>query len=358
MHTKKWVSALADRGCTILAFGLSEPTDSFYETVDNTEVKYSDFKNLYSGGVLKKVGYLKVVRELKKLCVEFQPDLIHAHYATSYGLLASLLGRSPVLLSVWGTDVYRFPNESYLRRKILTRNLRKADYIFSTSQDMARETEKYTDKTVNVVPFGVDMTVFKPEKEKRADSVITIGIVKTLEPVYGINYLIEAFDMLVSKYVNLPLKLIIVGDGSQREPLEKQARELGGKVVFMGRVPHAEVPQVFAEMDIVVIPSLAESFGVAAAEALACEKPVIASNVGGLPEVVIDNENGFLCPPGNAKAIYKKLDILIHDKERREKYGKSGRNFVEQNYNWENNADLMYSHYKRIYLESKNRRND
>ena len=352
VHTKKWISALAERGCTVLGFGLSKPTDSFYVNLENVRIEYSDFQNVYGGSTLKKAGYLKVVRQLKKLRKTFNPDIVHAHYATSYGLLALLMKTHPCLISVWGTDVYRFPNESWLSRAILKRNLRKADYLFSTSLDMAKETSKYTNKKVEVVPFGVDLKAFKPINVEKS-SAITIGIIKTLELCYGINYLIDAFAMLLTLHPNKSFELIIIGQGSQKDALEKQTQKLGiGKYVqLLGRVPHDTVPAHFSKMDIVVIPSLEESFGVAAAEALACERPVIASNIGGLPEIVIDGENGFLCEAESAESILSKLEILVNDQALRTKFGKAGRKFVQEKYDWENNADLMVEHYHRILKE-------
>lgn len=353
VHTKKWISALSERGCTVLGFGLSKPTDSFYDNLKNVTIEYSDFQNVYGGSTLKKVGYLKVIRQLKKLSKTFNPDIVHAHYATSYGLLALLMKVRPCLISVWGTDVYRFPNESWLSKAILKRNLRKADYLFSTSHDMAKETAKYTNKEIGVVPFGVDMNTFKPVAVEKSDDTITIGIIKTLELCYGINYLIDAFAILVSNHPKQIFELNIIGQGSQKDALTEQITRLGleAQVHLLGRVPHDTVPAHFSKMDIVVIPSLEESFGVAAAEALACERPVIASNIGGLPEIVIDGENGFLCVAKSARSILTKLEILVNDKALRERFGKAGRKFVQEKYDWENNADLMVEHYQRIMKE-------
>ncbi len=108
MHTKKWVAAMAARGCTVLAYGLSAPQDDFYDDLNDVRIESANFQNQYGSGVLKKVSYLKVVTQLKKITNSFAPDLVHAHYATSYGLIGGLLNKHPFLISVSGSRCYRF----------------------------------------------------------------------------------------------------------------------------------------------------------------------------------------------------------------------------------------------------------
>ena len=243
--------------------------------------------DLYSVSVLQKLSYLKVIKQLKKINREFNPDIIHAHYATSYGLLGTFLNHKSFLISVWGTDVYSFPKQSWLKKQILKYNLRKAKAIFSTSPDMAKETALYTKKQIHVVAFGIDIEKFKPI-EKEESSRITIGIIKTLEDVYGVNFLIDAFA-IIEKKKKYDVELLIVGKGNKMPILQNQVKALGLKhVKFVGQIRHELVPEYFSKMDIVVIPSLQESFGVAAVEASACQKPIVVSNVGGLPDVVIE----------------------------------------------------------------------
>lgn len=353
IHTKKWISALSQHNIEILAFGLSAPTDDFYIKYPNVKLIYSNFTGLYGDSKLSKIKYLKVLPQLKKAYKTFKPDIVHAHYSTSYGLLGALLKHNPYLISVWGEDVFSFPRESKMKYILFKWILKKADYIFSTSEIMAVETSLYTDKKVEVVPFGVDMDFFKPiSTVEKPKNDITIGIVKTLEPKYGIKYLIEAFDIIKKKYNSYKLKLIIVGSGSKEEELKQQVKNLGleNQIEFTGRVDHHKVPEYFNKMDIVVVPSVkrGESFGVAAVEASSCEKAVIVSNIGGLPEVIINNKTGLLSEPKNSQDIADKISFLIDQPEKRFEMGKAGRFNVEEKYKWEDNVRLMITHYKQI----------
>lgn len=349
IHTKKWVTGLLDRGCELMVFGLSEPTDDFYDNL-NVAIAYANIKDARHRSLFSKLGYLSKIKEVKKAYRKFRPDIVHAHYATSYGLLGSFLKHTPYLISVWGTEIFDFPKASMLNRLILKRNLAKADFLYSTSLRMAEETKLYTSKVVDVVPFGVDVSRFQPGTFNENANTITIGIIKTLEKNYAIDDLIKAFGILVQKHADKTFNLLIAGEGSQRQMLEALVEELklSDRVIFLGFVKHHEVPATFAKMDIAVISSLAESFGVSAVEAAACSLPVVATRVGGLPEVVKDGETGLLCEPANPEDLAAKLSLLIEDDDLRKKMGNAGRHFVLTHYDWEKNVDTMFAHYQAV----------
>ncbi|MFK7783760.1 MAG: glycosyltransferase, partial [Crocinitomicaceae bacterium] len=280
---------------------------------------------------------------------EFQPDIVHAHYASSYGLLGSFLKHSSYFISVWGSDIFDFPNDSFIKKAIIKRNLRKAKVICSTSEVMAREANKYTNKQVHVVPFGVDIDRFKSTNKEVDPNELVFGIVKTLEDKYGISFLIDAFDLLSKGDSTSNHRLLIVGGGSKEKALKEQVHHLGltDQVEFTGPVQHTEVPSYFNKMDVVVIPSTldSESFGVAAVEASACEKPVIVSNVGGLPEVIIEHKTGLVAQPKNANDLFEKMKSLVESPESISAFGKAGRENVIEKYTWSDNVLSMIELY-------------
>lgn len=351
VHTKKWVKGILEAGHEVLLFGLAGSKDDYYEDFPKLEIISADFTGQYGASSFSKLKYLKTIKILKSAYSQFNPDIVHAHYATSYGMLGSLLKHKPFLISVWGSDIYNFPNKSIFHKALLKRNLSKADYVFSTSHDMAAETAKYTDKNIQVIPFGVDVNVFRPKSSESADS-LTIGVVKTLEPNYGISYLIDAFKIVQSHFPDQNLKLLIVGDGSLKESLMHQTQrlEISDSVAFTGRIDHSEVNQYYNRMDIVVIPSRvnSESFGVAAVEASACAKPVVASNTGGLKEVIRDGINGLLAEPENPEDLAQKIQVLVDDPDLRSRLGKKGREKVIENYDWNKCLEIQIDAYKDI----------
>ncbi|MFM7813807.1 MAG: glycosyltransferase family 4 protein, partial [Flavobacteriales bacterium] len=146
-------------------------------------------------------------------------------------------------------------------------------------------------------------------------------------------------------------KIIIVGDGSERLNLEKLARAIcpPDSYQFVGRVDYADVPKYLKEIDVFVNPSLNESFGVAVLEASSTGCAVIASRVGGLPEVVQDETTGLLCKPDDTSALTECMSRLIMHPEIRHRMGLAGAQFVRKEYDW----DRCLQHMIDLYREMK-----
>lgn len=352
-HTQKWALSLAGKGLNIGIFSLSKVSTDWFKEIENITVlsnPVSESLNVPAG--ILKAFYPVSLPALKWAIRKFKPDIVHAHYASSYGFLGALSGFHPFIISVWGSDVYQFPQSGPIQKAIFKYNLKKADLICSTSETMAGETRKYTAKDISVIPFGIDLNKFKPFDAHHvfSNDTIVIGSIKTLEYGYGMDYLIDAFSILRKRLKNYPLKLLIVGRGSLEKRLKDKVKDLMLEVdtVFTGYISPSEIPFYHNMLSMSVFPSLSESFGVAAVEAMACEKPVVASNVGGLPEVIEDGVTGILVPPANAEKLADALEKLVKDKPLRDKLGKQGRERVVRLYNWENNLVSMISVYDKF----------
>lgn len=353
IHTVKWAKSLSKKGIEIAVFSLNfnENEANPYQNDINVKVYYCVNKNAKkrSSGFAK-LSYLSALPALKKAISEFKPDIVHAHYASSYGLLGALSGFHPYIISVWGSDVFDFPNISFLHKAVINYNLAKADRILSTSEVMAVETKKYTDKEVIVTPFGIELDKFKPLKVNSLfdKNDIVIGTVKTLEEKYGIEYLIKAFAIVKDKHKYLPLKLLIVGAGSLSTALKNLTYDLGIEkdTVFTGKIAHELVPVYDNMLSVSVSVSNSESFGVAVIEASACGKPVVVSDVGGLPEVVKDGITGIVVPPRNPEKTAEAIEKLVLDDSMRKQMGAAGREHVAQFYDWNKNVEQMVDIYR------------
>lgn len=357
IHTQRWAAALAARGHTVAVFSVADhraPPGSFPPDVAVHNLRCKNG-----------LGYWFGAGELRAELAAFRPDILNAHYATGYGTLARRCAFHPLLLSVWGSDVYEFPARGGFCRRMLCRNLESADAIASTSEAMARRVERLLParRPVFITPFGVDPAVFHRVGEPEPDA-LTVGIVKALEPKYGVDILLRAFALLrtrLQKEHALPaggLWLSIVGSGSQRATLEKRAGTLGiaENVRFSGAVPHARVPEVLCRFDIFCAPSVSdsESFGVAAVEAMACEVPVAVSDADGFREVVVDGETGFIVPKGDAVLLANRLHTLCLDPALRRKMGAAGRRHVLEKFAWQSCVDRMEDALTRTLLQSRN----
>ena len=337
VHTQKWVDYLNQSGHEIHLI-------SFHPgKVKGAKVYY--FRSF------TKICYLLYIPLVKILVKKIGSQIVHAHFVSSYGLVGACLGFHPFLVSVWGADVIDFPKRSWLHRWLVRYSLNKADVITATSQMLSKAVAGFVGRNNKtfVVPFGVDLDRFSPRIESVERGIITIGTVKTLAPKYGIEYLIRAFAVVEKKYENV--KLVIVGDGPLRGDLQNLATELNcsQKIDFVGKVPNEKVPEYINSMDIFVVPSVleSESFGVAAVEASACGLPVIVSDIGGLPEVVLDGKTGLRVPPKDPDAIAKAIIFLIENPQLREEWGKEGRRFISNHYNWIENAAQMQKLYEK-----------
>lgn len=351
VHVIKWATSLSDKGIDVSIFSLGNLEVDSYDNYSDITIFTNNTQVSKVNGAFSKLKYLSVFRRLKKIVKEEKPDIVHAHYATSYGLLGALLNFKPFVLSVWGSDVYGFPLKSFLHKALLKFNFKKANLILSTSKAMVNESRKYTNKKMIVTPFGINTAVFKPNL--RNDSVcdksdIVIGTIKTLEYVYGIDRLISVFKKLIDKYPSLPLKLIIVGKGSLMSDLLELVKKnnIENHVVFTGAISHNLIPIYHQMLDVGVYLSREESFGVAVLETCSVAKSVVVSNVGGLPEIVADKKTGFVV--NSDDEAFLALEKLVLSEGLRIKMGQMGRERVVKEYDWNKNVNQMIGIYKEI----------
>lgn len=352
-HTQKWAIALANRQLQVAVFSISEPlVDWFTEHNVTLFQSIPIAKNKIQPNSFSKIRYVKLLPTLKIAIKKFNPQIIHAYYATSYGLLAALSGFHPFIISAWGSDVMDFPNKSFLHKTLLKYNFKKTDLVLATSNAIIDAIKKVSNVKTKKIAFGINLDVFK---ELKVDSIfnpdtIVIGTIKSLEKIYGIDILIKSFKQIVDKHGDKGLKLLIVGAGSKESEYKNLVKELAlqDKVVFTGKVDFIKVPEYHNMIDIFVNVSRNESFGVAVLEASACEKPVIATDIGGLKEVVVNNETGFLIEPENINKVAEAMEKLLLNKNLRDEMGKKGRKFVKEKFEFSSNVDDTISVYEQF----------
>lgn len=342
VHLKKWILELCGN-FDLAVFSFNPLIDrDFLNECSKNKVE------LFTPGTKKnsKLSYFLRLSALKKAYRSFQPDIVHAHYATSYGFFGAQLKAENYIVSVWGSDVFDFPRKSSMHKALIKYVFRKAKTILSTSNVMAEEIQLYTKKTVHVTPFGIDVDKFSPKD--KINSTFIVGTVKSLEKVYGIDYLLEAFSIFHKNFPNSECH--IYGKGSLLEELESLAQELdiAKSVKFKGYVNHDSVPEVLSDFDVFCALSREESFGVAVLEASSCGIPVIVNNIGGLKEVVKDGVTGYILDATDNSQVADKMLFLANSKEERQNLGEKGREFVKTNYSWTKSAQIMNEIYKNI----------
>ncbi len=352
-HSVKWANSLSKKGIKIYLFSINQnKLQNYSPEIEIITPEHSFYNSLKSSSLIKKSFYFTVVPLIRKIIKTLNPDIVHAHYASSYGLLGALSDFHPLIVSVWGSDIFEFPYYYAINKKIIKYVLKKADVILATSQAMADDVVKFSRKSAIVTPFGVDINTFKPVhlEEKKSESEFRLTTIKSLEPVYGIDILIKTFKKLKEKFPALKLKLVIIGKGSGEGDLKEltQQLNLSNDIEFKGYVNPKEIYLHHQQSDLTVFLSRLEGFGVSLIEAMACGKCVVASNVGGHKELVQDGINGFLVPPEDIDASVNVLEKVIKDDDLRKKVGIAARKTVEEKFDWNNNVQQMIRIYDDI----------
>jgi glycosyltransferase involved in cell wall biosynthesis len=243
-------------------------------------------------------------------------DLLHAHWLPA-GWVAARSGK-PYVLQVWGTDVELASRAPALARGVL----RDARLVIAASHDLADRACALGARKVEVIPNGVELP---PEVGAEADppEVLYAG---RLSPEKGVLELVEAAH---------GLNLVVAGDGPLR------GRIPGAK----GFVPHDKLQELYARAAVVACPSRREGFGVACLEAMAHGRPVVASAVGGLLDLVVDGETGIVVPPRDPAALRSALERLLADPELRRRLGAAGRERARARFSWPAVTDATLAAY-------------
>ena len=249
----------------------------------------------------------------------YDADLVHAHWLPS-GLVA-LATRKPFILQLWGTDVELARRAQPLARSIV----RRARLVVCASTALAEDARSLGARDVRVIPSGVDLPEELGEEAEPAE-VLYAG---RLSPEKGILDLVEAAD---------GMKLVVAGDGPLRD------RVPGA----LGFVPHHELLPLYRRAAVVACPSRREGFGVACAEAMAHGRPVVASAVGGLLDLVEDGVTGLLVPPGDVGRLRRALERVLADAHRRRNLGTAATKRAAERLSWPRVTELTVQAYRYV----------
>ena len=286
-------------------------------------------------------------------------DIIHAHfpYPDGYGMLkVKEKWRIPLVVHERGGYIFATGKAYPQIKRMHMDTLRKADRIVAVSEDTRAEYIKLgipADK-IEVVPNGVNLQTFRPVDRAVARRRLGLPLDRPivlfagyLRQRKGIQFLIEAMPDIVRRFNAL---FVLLGEGELRQEIQRKVEEYGLEkdVMLMGTVPHGMMPLYESAMDVLVLPSLAEGRPNVVIEAMACERPVVATAVSGIPELIQHKKTGILIPPSNVDAIKEGLSVILSDPTLGDRMGRAGRKrLTEMGLSWENHAHNML----RIYRE-------
>ncbi len=267
----------------------------------------------------------------------YKIEILHVHYAIPHAYAAymaqQMLGEEgiyvPIVTTLHGTDITLVGNHPFYKPAV-TFSINKSDAVTTVSKSLKEDTLRLFNITNNiqVVPNFIDTDKFKEsftdcqrdmmasKEEKIITHVSNFRKVKRIEDVIAIFYNIQK---------EIPAKLMMVGEGPEKEPAEELCRKLGieDKVVFFGN--SNEIDRILCFSDLFLLPSVTESFGLAALEAMSVGVPVISSNTGGIPEVNVHGISGFLSDVGDVVDMSKNALYILKDKERLKTFKKNAK---------------------------------
>ena len=346
-------------GVRVVRFPLDLPADLTYGRVAQSQVSLvGKLSRLAVMARYLAAQYRAIMAEAGQNGV----DVVHAHWAIPTGPAAVLAAKRlgvPSLITMHGGDVYVNPEQGYdfptrwYVRPVLHWTLRQAGALTAITEDCRQHALRAGAPAENVrlVFNGTDLRRFSPAENgagSRRFGPNMIFACRQLFPRKGIRFLLEAGAQLKPRFPDL--KIVLAGDGFERPELTQLASDLGigADVTFLGWVPNAELPPYYRSAAVSVIPSLEEGFGIPAAEAMGCEVAVVASDAGGLPEVVDNGVTGLVVPRGDSSALADAIGSLLADPERRRKMGQAGRERALRLFDWDRSAEQFEQLYREV----------
>lgn len=330
---------LANRGHNLHIISYAQPArlDSFRTDITYHEVDLSTYP------LFEFPPYDLALANMMVNLIQFANlDILHVHYAIPHAtsaylakqILNSKASKVPVITTLHGTDITLIGSDPTYKQ-VVDFSINQSDGVTAVSEYLKNETYRLFDieKEIRVIPNFIDLERFKKSKKEHFKKAICpegekiVTHVSNFREVKRVTDVVEAFSKILSNGV--PAKLLMVGDGPERPKAEQKCRSLGicNHVRFLGK--QEQVEEVLSISDLFMIPSGSETFGLAALEAMSCSVPVVSSNIGGLPEVNIHGETGFLCELGDIECLGNCATKILSDENLHAKMAAGARRRAE-----------------------------
>ena len=288
-------------------------------------------------------------------------DLLHVHYALPHASSAVMARQIlnaehlelPVVTTLHGTDITLIGQDPSFA-PVVAWSINESDGVTAVSEHLCQETYDHFEvtKDIEVIPNFIDTDRFvRQDKEHFKQALCPNGEkvivhISNFRPVKNAQQVVEVFHRLQNGASNV--KLLLVGDGPDRVPTERKARELGvfDDVRFLGKQDPVE--EILSIADVFLMPSGSETFGLAALEAMACEVPVVATDVGGLPELIVHGETGFLCPLDDVEAFTECTRRLLTDDELHDEMASAARRRAVETFDIDRVVPRYEEYYERV----------
>lgn len=324
-HTRKMAEYFALRGDRVSLVSFEESREEWM----GIDVRTVGPKNPLLKQVLYRSPRLQAFL-VGRVVAALRPDIVHAHYLSTYGVVGARLGRRPLAVSAWGSDLLvdgRGPKQ----REVLG-VLAAADLVHSVSRDMTRVLEQefgVPGEKIFTAPFGIDTDQFSPQAGRPdPGQAITVVNHRPMAPVYDNATLVRGFALAAREIPGL--RLVLVGDGPDREKVRQLVQELGlgGSVSMDQWIESGRIPGLLRDADVFVSTNISDGTPVSLLEAMSTGLACVATGVGGVPDWITDGEDGLILPPSDPRALADRILLLARDAGLRSRLGKAARDRI------------------------------
>lgn len=354
IQTLNLVSALVQGGHTVKTVCYFEHSDDMVKRYESAGCEVI----CLSETGMRIYGWRSIIflyKGLKHIVKSFKPDVVHVQYMAPGAvpiILLNIIGvREIIATSHTPADIYHSLALIHFLQKYILRAFtcitELAEKSFFGSSQLYSETTVLKKRNHFTIYNALPHSFSDIATRCKSDRAVTLGVVSRLETIKGMDLVIPAFSRVLEHHPDT--KLIIVGNGSLNESMRKQAEETGciTNIEWVGRQPQESLLAWYAKMDIVLMPSRSEGFGLTAIEAMACGCVVVAADTGGLPEVVKDKEVGLLHQPESIDDISEKTISLIEHPDLLKEYSGKAAEYVKR-FRFDNYSRLFNNLYDKI----------
>jgi len=338
IHTKRWATHFSRLGYDVHVVSLDN------DSIPDVRVHF-----LPPPVSFKPLALLLTLPKIKRILRKIRPRILHAHYATSYGVLGALTGFRPLIITAWGSDVLILPRKSRMIRRVLLWSFRKATLITSmaghmtaTLRDLGVDGQK-----IITLPFGVDTAVFHPGLRAEAED-IDIICTRPCEPVYNVELLIRSLPQIVARYPRL--RCVFIGGGLQEQNLMALAKELGleAHIQWVGRVSLPDVAKWLGRAKVFVSPSLSDGNNISLNEAMACGCFPVCTDIPANQEWLKEGDNGYLVTVDKPEVLADRVCRALADPKFRTRSAAKNWQIISERGDWNKHMAIMNEFYVKL----------
>ncbi|MDD5170689.1 MAG: glycosyltransferase [Syntrophales bacterium] len=342
VHTQRWARHFSGRGWDVTVISFEEGE------IDGVHVIPIKYKR-----VSRRINILLGIRKIQRLLREVNPDILHAHYVTSYGLAGALSGIHPFVATGWGSDILIEPEKSWVYRQMVHYSLRRADLVTSMAPHMTdlmiRRGYAKSEKIITL-PFGVDTSLFSPAMRTAGHKLESCLVVSTrrLDTGMDVDVFIKAIPGIIQ---NVPgTRFCIVGDGPLRESLESLAAELNVSefIDFIGEIKQGQMCELLGKADVFVSTSPSDGNNISLNEAMACGAFPVATDIAANRSWIGQGENGLLFPCRDSRELAGMVSEALKRCEWRQAVMPVNWDIIRTKASWDVHMECMERYYRSL----------